>query len=390
MTDDAHGYRQLFDGFTNLKILIIGDVMIDAYIWGHVDRISPEAPVPVVMVKSKASRLGGAANVALNIKAMGGKPLLCSVVGEDDRGAEFVKLLRDEAIACEGIIRSHDRITTTKFRIIGNNVQMLRVDEEVTHPLTQGDESRILQMFNYMMATEKPDAVIFQDYDKGVLTSHLIATVIQKAKMAGIPVTVDPKRKQFHAYKGVTLFKPNFKELRDGVTTTLPKGYSKELEQAVERLQNEMEAHHQALVELNQGVLSRTEQIMRMFSHSRERLEEMLSDFGEVKQFIRSLYLFGRERIQEIEEGGMEKFYFKVYPKRGPLEGYFQVGKSFLASGFHQEAYFALKKAKDHFPPKNFMDKETETLVTEIEALYSQALSGSDDKWGSARFKARR
>ncbi len=154
--------------------------------------------------------------------------------------------------------------------------------------------------------------------------------------------------------------------------------------------QNEMEAHHQALVELNQGVLSRTEQIMRMFSHSRERLEEMLSDFGEVKQFIRSLYLFGRERIQEIEEGGMEKFYFKVYPKRGPLEGYFQVGKSFLASGFHQEAYFALKKAKDHFPPKNFMDKETETLVTEIEALYSQALSGSDDKWGSARFKARR
>lgn len=259
MTDDANRYRQLFDGFRNLKVLIIGDVMIDAYIWGHVDRISPEAPVPVVMVKSKASRLGGAANVALNIKAMGGKPLLCSVVGEDDRGAEFVKLLRDEAIACEGIIRSHDRITTTKFRIIGNNVQMLRVDEEVTHPLTQGDESRILQMFNYMMATENPDAIIFQDYDKGVLTSTLIANVIQRARTAGIPVTVDPKRKQFHAYRGVTLFKPNFKELREGLTTTLPRGYSKELEQAVAGLQQEMEAE-QVMVTLSEdGVYYRKE-----------------------------------------------------------------------------------------------------------------------------------
>lgn len=251
MTHDAAWYHQLFDSFKNLKILVIGDVMTDAYIWGQVDRISPEAPVPVVMVKNKASRLGGAANVALNIKTMGATPLLCSVVGEDSRGAEFTKLLHDESITCEGIIKSHDRITTTKFRIIGNNVQMLRVDEEVTHSLTMGDENRVLQMFNYMMQAEKPNAIIFQDYDKGVLTPRLISAVIERAKEEGIPVAVDPKRKQFHAYKGVTLFKPNFKELREGTETALPKGFTPELEKAVTDLQNKMDAE-QVMVTLSE------------------------------------------------------------------------------------------------------------------------------------------
>lgn len=242
MKNDASWYRQLFDGFKNRRILVIGDVMTDAYVWGQVDRISPEAPVPVVMVKSRASRLGGAANVALNIKAMGAVPLLCSVVGEDDRGADFMKTLRDEAITCEGIIKSPNRITTTKFRIIGNNVQMLRVDEEVTHPLTQGDENRLLQMINYMLIAEQPDAVIFQDYDKGVLTPGLIKLVIEKAREAGIPVAVDPKKNQFHEYRGVSLFKPNFKELREGMGTNLPKGYSPALTKVAAELQEKMDA----------------------------------------------------------------------------------------------------------------------------------------------------
>ncbi|HAQ64518.1 MAG TPA: D-glycero-beta-D-manno-heptose-7-phosphate kinase, partial [Bacteroidales bacterium] len=251
MTYDANWYHKLFDGFKDLRVLIIGDVMIDAYIRGQVDRISPEAPVPVVMVGKKTSRLGGAANVALNIKSMGATPLLCSVIGEDVRGDEFIHLLCDEAIFCDGIIRSNDRKTTTKSRIIGNNVQMLRVDEEAIHPLIEEDEARLLQLISHLLTTGKPHAIIFQDYDKGVLTPTLIGEVIRKATVLGIPVTVDPKRNQFRSYKGVTLFKPNFKELLEGTGTHLPKGYSVQLEEAVARLREEMNAE-QVMVTLSE------------------------------------------------------------------------------------------------------------------------------------------
>ncbi len=242
MTYNEQWYRELFKKFNDLRVLIIGDVMIDAYIWGHVDRISPEAPVPVVMVGRKSSRLGGAANVALNIKSMGAIPLLCSVVGDDLRGDEFTHLLHDETISSDGIIRSSNRQTTIKSRIIGNNVQMLRVDEEAIHPLIEEDEARLLQIVSHMLISKKPHAIIFQDYDKGVLTPTLIREIIKKAKEAGIPVTVDPKKNQFRAYKGVTLFKPNFKELREGTGAQLPKGFSAQFEDTVVRLCREMNA----------------------------------------------------------------------------------------------------------------------------------------------------
>lgn len=242
MTYNAQWYHELFEKFKDLRVLIIGDVMIDAYIWGHVDRISPEAPVPVVMVGGKYSRLGGAANVALNIRSMGATPLLCSVIGDDTRGDEFIQLLNDEAISSEGIVHSSNRPTTIKSRIIGNNVQMLRIDEEAIHPLIEEDQSRLLQVISHILTSRKPHAIIFQDYDKGVLTPTLIGEVIRKAHEAGIPVTVDPKKNQFRAYKGVTLFKPNFKELREGTGVQLPKGFSAQLEDTVTRLCHEMNA----------------------------------------------------------------------------------------------------------------------------------------------------
>lgn len=209
--------EDLFQQFTGKKVMIIGDVMIDAYLWGKVDRISPEAPVPVVSVKKRESLLGGAANVALNIRALQAVPLLCSVIGNDVRGDEFLGLLKQDGISGEGIVRCPDRVTTTKFRIIGNNAQMLRVDEEMDSDLNTSEEHQLLEVIEGMLITGKVSVIIMQDYNKGVLTRQLIQRVLVRAGELGIPVVVDPKHKNFDAYKGVSLFKPNLKELKEGL-----------------------------------------------------------------------------------------------------------------------------------------------------------------------------
>jgi rfaE bifunctional protein kinase chain/domain len=210
-------YKQIFEQFGRLRVMIVGDVMVDAYLFGKVERISPEAPVPVVLVEKRTNRLGGAANVALNLKALGAEPILCSVIGNDMKGQEFMRLLEEEGISAEALVTSPERITTTKFRVIGNKSQMLRVDEEVTNDLNEKDQSALLEKINELIESSSLSAIIFQDYNKGVLTASLISQVIDKARSHGIPVTVDPKRKNFFEYKGVDLFKPNLKELREGL-----------------------------------------------------------------------------------------------------------------------------------------------------------------------------
>jgi rfaE bifunctional protein kinase chain/domain len=210
-------FDKLFKSFNSQKVLIIGDVMIDAYLWGKVDRISPEAPVPVVVVNRRESRLGGAANVALNIQSLGAKPILCSVVGDDNKGQEFINLLKDNNISDIGIIKSSKRITTTKFRIFGNNSQMLRVDEEVSHPLDKEDNLLFIKKVEDIIYGQKIDSVIIQDYDKGIVSKELLEKIIDKLNELNIPIAVDPKRRNFSLYKNVTLFKPNLKELRDGL-----------------------------------------------------------------------------------------------------------------------------------------------------------------------------
>ncbi|MFW5706076.1 MAG: bifunctional heptose 7-phosphate kinase/heptose 1-phosphate adenyltransferase [Bacteroidota bacterium] len=207
----------LFERFKKLNILIIGDVMIDSYLWGRVERISPEAPVPIVAVNKRASRLGGAANVALNVKALGARPLLCSVIGNDDKADTFQRLLKENNMYEGGIYRSDNRITTTKFRVIGNNAQMLRVDEEMEHPLIDSDRQAFEKLLTSIFEQEQIDAVIFQDYDKGVITPALITAVRDMAAQKNIPVAIDPKRRNFDQYRHLTLFKPNLKELRDGL-----------------------------------------------------------------------------------------------------------------------------------------------------------------------------
>lgn len=210
-------YDKLFKSFNTQKVMIIGDVMIDAYLWGKVDRISPEAPVPVVVVNKRESRLGGAANVALNVQALGATPVLCSVIGNDVKGIEFVNLLKDNNISDVGIIKSVKRPTTTKFRIFGNNAQMLRVDEEISQPLESDDNELFIKRVEEILSSQTINSVIIQDYDKGVISKELLDRIVSKLNEMNIPIAVDPKKRNFNLYKNVSLFKPNLKELREGL-----------------------------------------------------------------------------------------------------------------------------------------------------------------------------
>lgn len=204
-----------------MRALVIGDVMVDAYLWGKVDRISPEAPVPVVAVEKRESRPGGAANVAVNIYSLGAVPYICSVIGKDSAGAEFKKLITDGGMSDDGIITSTKRTTTIKTRVIGNNHQLMRVDSEVVNPLSQTDSNLLIKKAAQLIRSKKPSVVIFEDYDKGVLNKTVIEAIVAEADKHGIPTTVDPKKNNFFHYSNVTLFKPNLKELREGLKTDL-------------------------------------------------------------------------------------------------------------------------------------------------------------------------
>ena len=238
--NEASDLTRLFEDFNKLKVMVIGDVMIDAYVFGTVDRISPEAPVPVVAVKERVNRLGGAANVALNIHALGATPVLVSVIGDDVKGSEFLDLLRNVSLDTVGILSSSQRITTTKFRVIGNKVQMLRVDEEITSDINESESQALLEKIESILAFEKIDVIILQDYNKGILTEHVILQIIQVAKNHHIPVAVDPKKKHFQAYSGVSFFKPNLKELKDGLGLVFDSSSLLSIKDAVQMLQEQL------------------------------------------------------------------------------------------------------------------------------------------------------
>lgn len=235
--------REIFKSFNNLNVLVIGDVMIDSYLWGKVNRISPEAPVPIVAVSKKERRLGGAANVALNIQALGANPILCSVVGVDYEGLAFLDLLRAQKLSQKGILKLRDRITTVKTRVIGNNAQLLRVDEEVEEDIDPSDVQQLLTLISYIINHDKIDVIIFEDYNKGLITSKLVSKVVELAKSKNIPTCVDPKKKNFNTYKGVSLFKPNLKELREGIKMDVSGDHINELQRAVSsfRVKQKME-----------------------------------------------------------------------------------------------------------------------------------------------------
>jgi rfaE bifunctional protein kinase chain/domain len=234
--------NKLFSEFEKTSVLVIGDIMVDSYVMGHVERISPEAPVPVVAVDKREDRMGGAANVAMNIKALGAKPLICAVIGNDAKGQDFLNLLKNQSITNQGIVVSDSRRTTTKFRILGNHTQMLRVDEEDTGPLQEKDKKQMMERIASFIENKQADAIVFQDYDKGVIDRELISFTVSLARKYQIPVAVDPKKLNFHDYKEVTLFKPNLKELKEG-TQQVFSGYNQQaLTAATALLQQKLHA----------------------------------------------------------------------------------------------------------------------------------------------------
>ena len=247
--------RRLFNDFNQLNVMVIGDVMIDSYLWGKVERISPEAPIPIVALRKREYRMGGAANVAMNVRALGGNPILCSVIGNDEKGNRFMDLLQQEKISSSGIIRSKKRITTTKFRIFGNSHQMLRVDEEMDENLVETDEQAFMRSIEKTLSKIKVDCIIFQDYDKGVITPSLIRQVVDLAIERKIPVTVDPKKKNFLEYRNVTLFKPNLKELKDGLNLTADFTDNQSVVEAVHQLKKTLECQFVLATMSEKGVL---------------------------------------------------------------------------------------------------------------------------------------
>lgn len=230
----------LFEAFAKLKVLVIGDVMVDSYVWGSVERISPEAPVPVVLANRKEKRLGGAANVALNVQALGATPIPCAIVGDDIDGDFFLKRLKERDIPSKGVITSRERETTVKERILSGSNQMLRVDTETDAPLSELEEKTLLQHIKNLLP--ECDVVVFEDYDKGVINQTVIAETIGEANKLGIPTVVDPKKRNFMDYKGATLFKPNLKELREGLKVEVDPEDMDSIQAAAKALQDVLQA----------------------------------------------------------------------------------------------------------------------------------------------------
>jgi rfaE bifunctional protein kinase chain/domain len=234
-----HSIEEIFSAFNQLKVLIIGDVMVDSYLWGKVDRISPEAPVPIVHVQKREKRLGGASNVAVNVQAMGATPVLCSVIGKDMEGQDFMELLAKHDLSADGIVQSTHRTTTTKHRIVSGSQHLLRIDSEMEQLINSQEREVLLKKIKQL--APGCDVVIFEDYDKGVISKELIEAVIDIANQHGIPTVVDPKKRNFMHYKGVTLFKPNLKELKEGLKLDFDPNQENELQQAVSLLKEKLQ-----------------------------------------------------------------------------------------------------------------------------------------------------
>ena len=247
--------KNLFNSFNDKKIMIVGDMMLDIYMNGKVERISPEAPVPIVSVTKTFSRLGGAANVAQNLKALGAEPILCSIIGEDEKSNDLISLMHEHQMNTSGIMRSSERITTTKVRIIGNNAQMLRVDTEDTFDLTEKEHDLLMNQITKIINNEDIDGIILQDYNKGVLTERLIKEVISIANEKNIPIGVDPKKKNFLAYQNVTFFKPNLKELKEGIGVSSKDNSIEEIIKSVDVLQAKLNCRYIMTTLSERGVL---------------------------------------------------------------------------------------------------------------------------------------
>lgn len=212
---DFSKFDELKEKFYGKKVAVIGDMMLDCYFWGSVSRISPEAPVPIVEIDNEFFRFGGAANVALNILKLGGIPVPIGVIGNDNDGEIFKNLLNDSGIQADGIFIDKSRPTTAKSRVIADGQHVVRIDKESKEYISSETSQKLFAFLN--RSIDDLDALILQDYNKGVLSYDLIKESIETANNKGKIITVDPKFNNFFSYKNVTVFKPNKKESEDAL-----------------------------------------------------------------------------------------------------------------------------------------------------------------------------
>ena len=249
-------FETLFNEFNSKRVLIVGDAMIDAYMWGEINRISPEAPVPVVEIKKHENRLGGAANVALNLQSLGAEPILCSVIGDDNKGKVFKKLMIEANLKTKGILISNKRRTTLKTRVIAENKHQVRIDEEDTFSINIEDE--FLNLLKELISDT--DVVILQDYNKGVLTPRIITELIKITNTKNIPTIVDPKKRNFNFYKDCTIFKPNLNEIKEGMNIEFNADNTNEIKKASEKLRKFLNAKAVLLTLSSRGICFNNEQ----------------------------------------------------------------------------------------------------------------------------------
>jgi D-beta-D-heptose 7-phosphate kinase/D-beta-D-heptose 1-phosphate adenosyltransferase len=214
---DRRRLERLIDDFPRVRLLVVGDLVLDEYVWGDVDRVSPEAPVPVVHVRDETTMLGGAANAVRNVVALGGAVDCCSVIGEDVAGRRITDLLKDLGVDPEGLIRVEGRPTTRKTRVVAQSQQIVRFDRETFEPPPTAAGRRLLRAIEAFVS--RVDGVIVEDYGKGLLSKRLAGAAMRRFSDADLPVTVDPKV-EIAPYRGAALLKPNLREteLLSGVT----------------------------------------------------------------------------------------------------------------------------------------------------------------------------
>lgn len=242
----------LFTDFNKLRVLVIGDLMLDAYTWGKVERISPEAPVPVVHVLRREVRLGGAGNVLLNVQALGAEAVACSVIGTDEPGDAMLAQLTARGLPTGGVVRSSNRITTIKERIIAGSQQVVRLDTETDQHITEAEQTALLERIESLIKT--CHVVVFEDYDKGVLSQPLIEAAVALARQYNVPTVVDPKKRNFLHYRSVTLFKPNLKELSEGLKVDFDPKNEAEVAAVVQQLKQTLTADGVLLTRSERGV----------------------------------------------------------------------------------------------------------------------------------------
>jgi len=267
--------QDLLDRLGSMRALVIGDLMLDSYLWGEVERISPESPVPVVDVKGEDHRPGGAGNVALNLRALGARVSLLSLIGNDETGRQLKKLLSGSGIDTDFLVVSHGRPSTRKTRILGRNQQMIRIDREERQAIPKELEEEVLARYKKALEAQRPDLVLIQDYNKGLLTPAVIRQVTEAAREKNIFVAVDPKKENFLNYRGVDLFKPNLKELNESLGCRLDGHQHDAIRNVLESLHRHMPHGHTLLTLSAGGVIHFDGREMKHFAAHQRKVADV-------------------------------------------------------------------------------------------------------------------